>query len=498
MSKLHSNHPITNSTNQPKVTSSLLIRAFQQLPAKESRALVEFVRCPLFNRREEVTRLCEYLAAHIGKPAQKAFVAESLFEAAFPGELYDNRRLRHVMSYTLDALRQYFALAEWQSNKAECQQTLVRALRNRGLEKLFGKALDKADSQGERRNVRDAQHHFQQYQLHQEKLEHKARSERSASLNLQPLPDELTIFYVSEMLRHACSALMHQAVAGQTYHMQLLDAILSVAEKGEMLETPAVAVYYHAYRMLQSPEDELPFERLKNLLAQHENRFGQEEMRGLYLMAINGCIRRMNAGKRAYIREAFDVYRAALERNFLTENGFLSSFTFKNIIRIGAALGEHAWTEQFIEQYRNTLQPHERDNSYRYNRAFLYFQKADYARAMPLLQQVELEDPLNNLHARRMLVRSYFELGEQDALESVLQSFGAYLNRQKNLGYHQELNLNFVRFMLRLIRLPTRDEEGKVSLRKDISAEKQVAEREWLMEKLAEAQSSDDSKSSDE
>ncbi len=466
------------------MTSSLLIRAFQQLSAKESSAFVEFVRCPLFNRRPEVTRLCEYLATYIGKPAQKSFAAEKLFEIAFPNDVYDNSRLRLVMSYTLDALRQYLAWVEWQSDKAEWQQTLIRALRNRGMDKLFDKALGKAAAQGERRNVRDAQHHFHQYQLHQEKLEHKARRERSTSLNLQPLPDELTTFYVSEMLRHACSALMHQAVAGQTYHMQLLDAILGVVEQGEMLETPAVAVYYHAYRMLQSPDDELPFEQLKRLLFKHESHFGQGEMRGLYLMAINGCIRRMNSGKRAYIREAFDVYRAALERNFLTENGFLSSFTYKNIIRIGAALGEHAWTELFIEQQRKALQPRERDNAYRYNRAFLYFEKADYAQAMPLLQQVELEDPLNNLHARRMLVRSYYELGEQDALESLLQSFGAYLNRQKNLGYHQELNLNFVKFMLKLIRLIPNDEAANAAFVKELTIEKQVAEREWLMEKM--------------
>lgn len=466
------------------MTSSLLIRAFQALIGKETQIFIDFIRCPLFNRRPEVTRLCEYLANYIGKPAQRAFEAERLFAAAFPDEPYDNRRLRHLMSYALDALREYIALIEWQADKSACEQTLVRGLRNRGMDKLFDKALDKAAIQGERDQVRDAQHHFHQYQLHQEKVEYTARRERSARLNLQPLPDELTTFYVSEMLRHACLALMHQAVAGQTYQMQLLDAILGVVEQGPMLQTPAVGVYYYAYRMLLLPEEDQAFVQLKQLLSLHENRFKLDEIRGLYLMAINGCIRRMNAGKRAYIREAFDVYQAALTRNFLSENGYMSSFTFKNIIRIGAALDEHAWTEDFIEQHQNDLHPRERDNAYRYNRAFLYFQKADYAMAMPLLQQVELEDPLNNLHARRMLVRSYYELGEQDALESLLQSFGAYLNRQKNLGYHQELNLNFVRFMLRVIRVAPNDQAARAALGKEIESEKQVAERDWLLEKL--------------
>jgi len=190
------------------------------------------------------------------------------------------------------------------------------------MEHLFGKEWDWAHSEAEQSNVRDARYHFQQYQLHQERVEQTARSKRSGRLNLQPLPDQLTIYYVAEMLRHACLAHMHRAVAGQVYRLDLLNTILEAAGQEEMLRVPAVALYYHAYQMLQSPDEPEPFERLKSALVEHEARFAAEEMRGLYLMAINGCIRRMNAGQRQYIREAFDLYRAALQRDFLTENGF--------------------------------------------------------------------------------------------------------------------------------------------------------------------------------
>ena len=47
---------------------------------------------------------------------------------------------------------------------------------------------------------------------------------------------------------------------------------------------------------------------------------------------------------------------------------------------------------------------------------------------MPLLQQLE------------------YELGEFKAPGSLLTSFTAYLRRQKDLGYHRELNLNLVRY----------------------------------------------------
>ena len=464
------------------MTTSLLLRTFRQLPAKDLRALREWIRCGCFNRRAEVTRLCDHLCDHIHKPAQKNLTAEQLHAAAFPEATgYDNRALRHVMSYLLEAVRQYLAWVEWSADATEQQQTLVRALRRRGMEHLFGKEWDWAHSEAEQSNVRDARYHFQQYQLHQERVEQTARSKRSGRLNLQPLPDQLTIYYVAEMLRHACLAHMHRAVAGQVYRLDLLNTILEAAGQEEMLRVPAVALYYHAYQMLQSPDEPEPFERLKSALVEHEARFAAEEMRGLYLMAINGCIRRMNAGQRQYIREAFDLYRAALQRDFLTENGFLSGFTYKNIIRAGVALGEHAWTEDFLEQQRTRLHPRERDNLYRYNLAFLRFRQQDYACAMPLLQQVDFEDPLNNLDARRMLLRSYFEMKEWDALESLLQSFGAYLRRQKNLGYHRTTNEHLILFTKKLMELDRCDAAAVDALRTEIATAPEVAEREWLV-----------------
>ncbi|MEZ4927955.1 MAG: hypothetical protein R3A50_16850 [Saprospiraceae bacterium] len=464
--------------------SSLLVRTIQQLPPKERKELLDFLKCPLFNRRDEVSRLCEYLVNNVDKPARNAFTAELLFSTALPGEGYDNRRLRHIMSYALEATRHFIALLDWQSNEADRQHSLIRSLRNRNMDKLFEKEVNKAVVKGEQQSVRDARHHFNQYQLLHEKLEQKARNERSSRLDLQPLPDELTVFYVAEMLRHACASLSHQAVAGKQYQVKLLDAILDVATQTKMLESPAVAVYYQAYKMLSAPDENEPFEQLKKLLKIHEGSFTREEMRGLYLMAINGCIRRLNSGRREYAREAFEVYQTALERDFLTEKGYLSSFTYKNIIRIGALVGEHAWTETFLESHRNSLHPTERENIYRYNRAFLLFQKGDYANAMPLLQQVEFEDTLNNLHARRMLVRSYFELEEFTALESLLQSFSSYLNRQKDLGYHREPNIKFVRYTARLLKLSPYDNTTRKALFQEISENKSVAEQEWLLSKL--------------
>jgi len=466
------------------MTTTLLIRTFRQLSPKDLRALRQWVRCGVFNRRDDVALLCEYLVDNITKVSAKSLSAEALWAAACPDKAMDVKQLRHIMSFLLATVRQYLAWSEWQSDDADVQRYLLRVLRERGLDQLFEKAWEQGSERIEQQPVRDAQYHFSRYLLQQEQVEHVSRNDRSARLNLQPLPDELTTFYVSEMLRYACLAHTHQAMTGQEYRLELLQLILQVAGRKEMLQIPAVAVYYHAYQMLKSPADEEPFEQLKRALEKHEQRFSPSEMRGLYLMAINYCIRHMNSGRKSYVRQAFDLYKTALNRGFLIENGLLSGFTYKNILRVAVGAGDHAWAEQFLEAHRNALHARERDNLYRYNLAYLRFRQGDFAAAMPLLQQVDLDDSLNNLDARRMLLQTYFELGEWDALESLLQSFGAYLRRQKSLGYHQNTNENLILYTKKLLETDRTDRMAMMALHNEVEGRTDVAEKDWLLQRL--------------
>ncbi|MFN0016256.1 MAG: hypothetical protein ACKVU2_17080 [Saprospiraceae bacterium] len=477
------------------MTESFLLYTLRRLDAKDLKALCRIVHCEAFNRREEVALLCDYIAgqvaaAHSRRSAPEESLARALepkrlFVAAFPGKPYDNRALRHTMSYLLDVVRRYLAMTEMETAPADRHFYLCRALRRRGLDEMLANEWSRAENQMHEAPERDARWHFDRYDLHQERLEARAPRERSATLDLLPLHNHLTVFYLSEMLRQACSALTHQAIGAQQYDKNLLQTVLRLAEGSDWLtDHPAVALYYHLCRALLEPEQPAYFESWKTVLAAHAGQFAPVELRGLHLLGINYCIRRMNSGDKPFVREAFELYRSGLEKDLLAESGWLTGFTYKNVIRIGTALGEHEWVQAFFEQYKSALHPRERDALYRYNLAFLFFQKQDFARAMPLLQQLDLEDRLNLLDARRMLLRSYYELDEHKALESLLTSFGAYLRRQKDLGYHRDLNLNLVRFTKKLLEVPPGNKKSLEKLRQQIVATEQVAEKAWLLEKV--------------
>ena len=93
-------------------------------------------RSEAFNRRAEVANLCDYIGAQLsagpGTPREslsRALSQERLFAAAFPDKVYDNRALRHTMSYLLDLVRRYLAMEEMESAGADYHYYLCRALR---------------------------------------------------------------------------------------------------------------------------------------------------------------------------------------------------------------------------------------------------------------------------------------------------------------------------------------------------------------------------------
>ncbi|MCB9275213.1 MAG: hypothetical protein H6564_14310 [Lewinellaceae bacterium] len=462
---------------------STLAEAFRSLSKRDIRELRKFVRSPYFNQRDDVIRLFDYLV-EAADQGEEALRRERAYAYVFPGQAYDDAWMKLVMHFLLNAIRQYFAMLEVQADDAGLQLHLVRALRRRGLDRLFEKEMKNLEQQQVRQPYRNVGYHYHNYQLQLERYEYDHRQRRSGRMNLQELAEELTIFYLADILRHSCTVLTARNISQEDYQLELLEEVLRYVERSPVRQSPAVAIYHQAYKALSEPDQEFYFDNLLELIEKHWQQFPPDEARDIYLLAINYCIQRLNKGQRLYIQQAFELYRKGLERGVLLEEGALSKFTYNNVLMLAIALQEWEWAEGFLEQYKAHLPERERENIYRYNLAVYYFRKPDYGRAMELLQQASLEDVLYSLNARSMLLRIYYELEEFDALESLLDSFRTFISRQKGLGYHKEHYLNLLSFVRQMLRLPPGDYKARQKLRRKVEGAAAVAEKGWLLEKL--------------
>lgn len=466
-----------------QVQNSRLQSVFDSLNGDELRSLRKFLQSPFFNQRSDVLALFELLIA-TRRPGKALPNKEEIVQALYPGEPFDDQRVRHTMSFLLKNIEQFMAHQVIFENGHFVQAKLAEAYRRRNLPDQFQRTLAALKKTHEGSPLRHADHYWAGYEIQLQDYLFTATTRRSTELNLQEIGDQLDLAFLALKLRQSCVALSHQAVFKTDYDFGLLKEVLDYIEKENLLELPAIGVYYHCYQALTKATETVHFQSFKKMLYLHDGAFPLAESRDLYLLAINFCIRRYNEGSAGFLAEEFELYKTALEKNILLVNGALSRFTYQNVVTLGLVLGEYDWVEDFLENYTQLLETRFRAANHSFNLARLEYFRRRFDKALDLLQRSDYEDLLLNLSAKTLLLKIYFETAEFNALDSLLDSMSNFVRRKKAIGYHRDNYLNLVRLMKKLLQTPIGDKAAREKLATEIAETKSVAEREWLLEKL--------------
>jgi hypothetical protein len=465
------------------MNSSPLLDIFKHLTKQDRKELSDFVRSPFHNKKEEVVLLFDYLDKNAETPTNLR--KETVFKAVFPTiKTYDDKTMRYLMSFLMKSIQQFLIYNDLKNNDLDTGLRLNRALRLRGADKAYQKALSENYERLDAQELRHSDFHLHTFHVRLEEYEYRHQKKRNDEFNLQAISDSLTDYYATELLRQACVMQSHKSVSQKSYNHLFLDVILEKITSGSYQCPPSVSAYFYAYKMVIGDSQLDDFQVLKQIITTENTLFPQNEIRDLYLLAINFCIKKLNSGERSFQLEALDLYKKGLQNGAILENKILSPFTYNNVMLLALKNDEYVWAEQFLNDFKKNLPSSERENIFKYNFALFYFRQNDYPKAMALLQEVTLKEVLFNLESRRVLMRIYYELGEITALESLLESFTVFLHRQKNLGYHKNNYQNLVKFVKKLLHSDLKNDALKTQLRTEIEHTVELTEKDWLLVQL--------------
>lgn len=459
---------------------STLFRHLALLTTAERNQFKKWLASPFHNQREDLRHLYAHILKHTSCQPELLTKART-WAVLFPDQAYGEAKMNLLLSLLLQVLRDFLAWREWQADGPQPRIHYLRALRKGGLDAEFERELQEIQTALESDPCRDEAYHQLCCQLQREKYDQLSVRQRAVHFPLEPMAKHRLLAFQLGQLRLQCTQAVVRSVSPNEANNALLFDAVAVPERPE---DPGLLLYVRLLAALRDL-DEAAFFEAKRLIMAHWGRFRENERRDLYLLALNVCIRKINSGHPAFLREAFDLYRDGLENRALFVNGTLSRFTYKNVTTAGILSGEKAWVRQFLEDYKPYLHPRERQQTYLYNLAVYYFRLPDYDAALDLLREANFgDDSLTNLDARSMLLRIYYERGHVEALESLLDSFGAYLRRRSDIGY-QKINYdNLLRFVRQMLRKWPLDAPEKALLRQEVENTAAVAEREWLLGQL--------------
>lgn len=463
---------------------SRLFQLLSRLGKRDFRQMKKFVRSPFFNQRQDLIDLLSYLEDSIYS-AKNIPSKEEVHAHLYPESSYDVQQVRLVMSLLYKLVEQYIAYEEFAADSLEVKRKLSSALRKRELIKPAQISLKEAYKKLEAHPYRNADFYISKYYLEIEQFEIDTLDKRNVKHDMQTISEAVDVSFLSNKLWQTCIAITHQSVRKVEYDFGLLAAVLAyLEERPHLLDIPAIGLYYYCYLALVHRDVEEYFDRFKALIFEHGPKFPDEEIHGLYLLAINYCIRRLNDGTESYAREGLDLYQSGLETGLLLKGGQLSRFTYRNIVAMGILSGELPWVEQFMHDYKSSLDSKYRESTFNFNLAKLEYTRQRYDLALSLITKDVHKDLLLNLSAKALALKIYFELDRYDTLDAHLQSMKAYLIRKKILGYHRTNYSNLIKYTRKLVELNPFDREAKAALRGIIQAEEPLLEKEWLLQQL--------------
>ena len=454
----------------------------------ELNRLHRFILSPYFNRNEAIISLFEWIKDDLKSKETTPISKEELWGKCFGlNEPYNDGRFRKLQSDLLKLIEDYYTQETFEANPLHKAKYLLETIHQKNLQKIQAGALKTAKQHALDQTNRPASFYYYQYEIEKSIYDlNKFHLERNAKSNIEEIAKNLDRFYLAEKLRYYCTILNHQHLAALNYKILFMDEIIEHVEKHDYSDVPPIIIYYQILLTYKEPEIDTHYETLKILIENHIHLFPEYEAKEIIDAALNYSIKRMNAGGENYVREAFELYQKSLNNKLLLINGQITPWSFKNIVTAGLRLSEFDWVENFIRTYSDLLDSQYRENAITFNLAQLYFYKKDYPNVIRQLSQVEYEDITYNLNSKTLLMASYYELDEIEALNSLLDTFRVYLNRNNKIPQVRRRHyLTTIRIVRNLARLRKEDKKGIEKLEVELNSAQGVVSKNWILEKLA-------------
>ncbi len=483
-----------------------LVQVLRVFSKKELKQLQTFIHSPLFNSNKKQYALnCElfdYIIQFAPKFEHKKMSKEIAFQYLFPKKKqYRDQDMRYLLSNLLKLVEQYIVWQQINQDEWQEKMLLLDFYEKKRLLKHFEgvkRILENYKKNDKKMPFKDVEYYYNAFLLERKSsLVLNIRQKGQQNSGFQKRVHSLDQYYLLQQLYYYCEIISRAKVLGdQQYQAPLIEELLSFLPKSKYINNVSIALYYQATLMLKNIENIGNYRTLKELLHNHHALLEPMKMRNLYAYARNFCVWQPKERRAEFMKELLSLYDMQLSQGLLYENGYLIPPLFKNIVTTGLKIGDLVWTEHFIENNIEKVEPKYQQEVSDYNYAHLHFHQKKYVETIDLLiEKVEnekvkvrkFEDIFYQVSARRLLIKAYYELDEFK-IEDAFNNLEVFLSMNKVTiaATTLERNRNFIKLCKRMYKLSPYAKGRQEKLSKigaDIDNTPQIADRKWIEQK---------------
>ncbi|HAY32874.1 MAG TPA: hypothetical protein DCY06_01960 [Bacteroidetes bacterium] len=271
-----------------------------------------------------------------------------------------------------------------------------------------------------------------------------------------------------------------------------IDSLLDVMKKNNDKFYPYVYTYYLVHKLNTEKKKEIYFE-LKDHLSRNMSLFGKDELYVLRSILLTFCSIMVVSNELGQFRkEQFElndgnlklgIYKRSAEEEFHV-------VLFRNMALNSAVIGEFEWLEKFIFKYSPELPLEHRENMINFSNAILHFYRNEFEKSLVFFSEIKLNLFIFKLDVRQFQLKIYYELNYIEQAYSLIDSTNHFLNDTKEASEILYIGVkNLLKFYRQIFKIKQSAKTDKADLDlilKNISEEKILASRDWLISKIIE------------
>ncbi|MFZ1706034.1 MAG: hypothetical protein WAT79_16935 [Saprospiraceae bacterium] len=452
-----------------------VISALLKLNKSDTNQFGVFVHSPYFNVHQDITLFFETLQTHILFTDKKQIVSdEFIWDAMYPNVDYDGKRLNRLVFLLGNLLDRFIGQKEFEE-MVLFQKILQLENLNKNklhsiysnLQKEFVKFLDRNMDYSSENSI------YSYFAL---------RTVKQSILTSQAMT-KFNRYYILEKLNTYVTLLSWKKMYKLDVELHFMDYVFDLISEENYAQFPSIQLYTKITHTLKDEEETSHYFMLRNLMKEHIDKFPIEMQREMYTTALSYCINKVNQFRVDFYKEVFDLFKESVENNIIQENNEITVSVFRNIVIAALRVGEFEWTEQFIVENKKYVNPKFRDNAVYFSFARLEMHQQKYSKVLEYLQLINYDDVWYQLGAKTMLVSAYYELKEFDALESLLNAYKMFINREKSLTKERKTSyLNLIKYTKKLLYILPSEKSKIEKLRKEIEGNRSIVNKAWLLE----------------
>jgi len=469
-----------------------LTELIQAMSENEFKKFGDFVRSPAHNRSAAVVRLYELIEKNFENFQSRILFKKVIAEHIYPNERYSDQNIRTLFSNFTRLLEKFLAFQEMEKDETLQSLLLVRSLQGREASKnLEATARELNDIlEGEFNCNEDHYHKLQE--LRKIMVAYKGENlELNIDADYYKLAEEADMLFVISKLKTINSLLSrkYHTFGNIKLRFWCLDEILNLIKDNlsrVRREHPIIYSEYLIFMMMLYPKRKSYFQDLKKYVLVHIGEYKMDELEEVYYSLTNYCFNKVNVGERSFLKDLYSIYRKFETNKFYHNLKRIQYPDFISIILNSLHFNDVEWADNFFFKYKHKITPEFKKDTSNLSSAMIHFCRKKYDEAIRLASDVHYRNSYFYLNAKEILVKIYYELGELNALESVMDAMRHYLRRHRDVLLIQyDRYMKFLNLVTQLTKISSDGRDAR-RIKKDLERYPNAIGVDWLKEKVRE------------